>query len=243
MLETLTTYSPAHTITQHARLPTRSPTGQNRTSILWQAEVLKAVQTGLVPTAISTLLQTHADDLRSTEAHMQRTAVTKAATQLTYCNHMYLHQAATLHQTEQTQLIPADLQQWHIHRQQRIAAEHERYAHHKPPYKVIPLLDNAMTDTGHRTITTVRQEDGFVTTDPATVLQATQDSFLHQHTPTQGTLDTDAQSETKRLPKVFNHAQRRQLKERRFTIHKVWKAIHSLRSHQFPGYDSLSAKA
>ena len=48
-----------------------------------------------------------------------------------------------------------------------------------------------MTDTGHRTITTVRQEDGSLTNDPATVLQATQDSFLRQHTPTQDTLDPD----------------------------------------------------
>ena len=33
--------------------------------------------------------------------------------------------------------IRADLQQWHIHRQQRIAQEHERYAQHELPYKAI----------------------------------------------------------------------------------------------------------
>ena len=79
--------------------------------------------------------------------------------------------------------IRADLQQWQIHRQQRIAQEHERYVQHELPYKPIRHLNDAMTDTCHRTITTVRQEDGFLTNDPATVLQATQDSFLQQHTP------------------------------------------------------------
>ena len=78
----------------------------------------------------------------------------------------------------------ADLQRWHIHRQQRIAQEHERYAQHELPYKAILHLNDAMTDTGHRTITTVRQEDGSLTNDPGMVLQATQDTFLRQHTPT-----------------------------------------------------------
>ena len=90
--------------------------------------------------------------------------------------------------------IRADLQRWHIHRQQRIAQEHERYAQHELPYKAIRHLNDAMTDTGHRTITTVRQEDGSLTNNPATVLQATQDSFLRQHTPTQDTLDPDTAS-------------------------------------------------
>ena len=57
-----------------------------------------------------------------------------------------------------------------------------------------------MTDTGHRTITTVRQEDGSLTNDPATVLQATQDSLLHQHTHPQDTLDTDTQNKVECLP-------------------------------------------
>ena len=91
----------------------------------------------------------------------------------------YIHQCRT-HIAQ----IRADLQQWHIHRQQRIAQEHERYAQHEVPYKAIRHLDNAMTHTGHRTITTVRQADSSLTNDPATVLQATQESFLHQHTPT-----------------------------------------------------------
>ena len=100
-----------------------------------------------------------------------------------------------------------------------------------------------MTDTGHRTITTVRQEDGSLTNDPGTVLQATQDSFLQQQTPTQDTLDTDTQAKIDRLPQVFNQAQRRQLEKRPFTIHEVWRAIHSLRQHKTLGYDGLPAEA
>ena len=46
--------------------------------------------------------------------------------------------------------IRADLQRWHIHRQQRIAQEHERYAQHELLYKAICHLNDAMTDTGHR---------------------------------------------------------------------------------------------
>ena len=74
--------------------------------------------------------------------------------------------------------IREELQRWHIHRQQRIAQEHERYAQHELPYKAIRHLNYAMTDTSHRTITTVRQKDSSLTNDPATVLQPTQDSFL-----------------------------------------------------------------
>ena len=139
--------------------------------------------------------------------------------------------------------IRADLQQWHIHRQQRIAQEHERYAQHERPYTAICHLNHVMTDTGHRTITTDRQEDGFLTNDPATVLQATQDSFLHQHMPTQDTLDTDTKAKVDRLPQVFNHAQRRELENRPFTIHEVRKVIHSLRQHKTPGYNGLPAVA
>ena len=94
--------------------------------------------------------------------------------------------------------IRADLQRWHIHRQQRIAQEHERYAQHELPYKANCHLNDAMTDTGHRTITTARQEDGSLTNDPATVLQATQDSLLRQHTPTKDTLDADTQAKIDR---------------------------------------------
>ena len=100
-----------------------------------------------------------------------------------------------------------------------------------------------MTHTGHRTITTVRQEDGFLTSNPATVLQATQASFLHQHTPGQDTLHTDTQNKIDCLPQDFNPAQRRQLEKRPLTIHEVWKAIHSLRQHKTPGYDGLPAEA
>ena len=113
------------------------------------------------------------------------------------------------------------------------ATEHrtrnDRYAQHELPYKAIRHLNDAMTDTGHCTITTVRQEDSSLTNDPATVLQATQDSFLQQHTPTQDTLDTDTQAKIDRLPQGFNHAQSRQLEKRPSTIHQVRRAIHSLR--------------
>ena len=139
--------------------------------------------------------------------------------------------------------IRADLQQWNIHRQQCIAQEQERYAQHELPYKAIRDLNDAMTDTGHRTITTIRQEDGSLTNNPVTVLQATQDSFLQQHTPTQDTLDTDTQAKINRLPQVFNHTQRRQLEKRPFSIHKVRRAIHSLQQHTTPGYNGLPAQA
>ena len=124
-----------------------------------------------------------------------------------------------------------------------IAQEHERYAQHELPYKAIRHLNDPMTDTGHRTITTVRREDGSLTNHPATVLQATQDSFLQQHTPTQDTLDTDTQAKVDRLPQVFNHAQRRQLEKSPFTIHEVRRAIHSLQQHKTPGYDGPPAEA
>ena len=139
--------------------------------------------------------------------------------------------------------IRADLPRWHIHRQQCIAQEHERYAQHELAYKAIGHLNDAMTDTSHHTITTVRQEDSSLTNDPATVLQATQDSFLRQHTPTQDTLDPDTQAKINRLPRVLNHAQRRKVEKRVFTIHEVRKAMHSLRQHQTPGYDGLPAEA
>ena len=147
------------------------------------------------------------------------------------------------HSRTQIAHITADLQQWHIHRQQRNAQEHERYSQHELPYKAIRHLNDAMTDTGRRTITTVRQEDGSLTNDPATVLQATKDSFLQQHTPTQDTLHTDTQTKIDRLPQVFNHAQRRQLEKRPFTSQEVRRAINRLWQHKTPGYDGLPAEA
>ena len=83
----------------------------------------------------------------------------------------------------------------------------------------------------------------YLTNDPANVLQATLDGFLQQHTPTQDTLDTDTQAKIYRLPQVFNHAQRRPLEKRPFTIHEVRRAIHSLRQHKTPGYNGLPAEA
>jgi hypothetical protein len=50
-----------------------------------------------------------------------------------------------------------------------------------------------MTDAGHRTITTVQRDDGSLTSEPTAIFQATQDSFLRQHTPTQEALDPNSQ--------------------------------------------------
>ena len=72
---------------------------------LKQTEVLDAVCGGLVPTAIYTLLRTHADDLEATAAHMQRTTVAKTAEQLPYRTHIYLQHAATLSPTDQANFL------------------------------------------------------------------------------------------------------------------------------------------
>ena len=100
-----------------------------------------------------------------------------------------------------------------------------------------------MNDSGHRTITTIRQEDSSLTNDPAIVLGATQDSFLQQHTPTQDTLDTDIQAKVDHLPQIFNRAPRRQLEKRPFTIHQVRGAIHNLWQRKTLGGDNLPAEA
>ena len=104
-LDTLTDWIPTHTIAQHAGWPTRSPATQQLATILKQTEVLEAVRRGLVPTAVYTLLRTHAEDPQATAAHMQRTAVAKTAEQLTYRTHKYLQHAATLPQTDQAHLL------------------------------------------------------------------------------------------------------------------------------------------
>ena len=78
-LDTLTDSNPTHTLAQHAGWPTRSPTIQQLATILKQTEVLEAVRRGLVPTAVFTLLRTHAEDPQATAAHMQQTAVAKTA--------------------------------------------------------------------------------------------------------------------------------------------------------------------
>ena len=67
--------------------------------------MLEAVRRKLVPTAVYTLLRTWPDDPQSTAAHMQRTAVIKRATQLTYRTHVYLQHAATLPPTDQAHLL------------------------------------------------------------------------------------------------------------------------------------------
>ena len=75
------------------------------TTVLKQTEVLEAVRRGIVPTAVYTLLRTHAEDPQATAAHMQQTAVAKTAEQLTYRTHKYLQHAATLPQTDQAHLL------------------------------------------------------------------------------------------------------------------------------------------
>ena len=94
-----------HTIAQHAGLPTRSPTTQQSATILKQTEVLEAVCRGLVPTAVYTLLSTHADDPQATAAHMQLTLLATTAEQLTYRTHEYLQHAATLPPADQAHLL------------------------------------------------------------------------------------------------------------------------------------------
>ena len=89
-LDTLKDRNPAHTIAQHSGQPTRSSSTQKLTTILWQAVLLEAVNRGLLPTALYTLLRTRADDPEATAAHMQRIAVTENATQLTYRTDRYL---------------------------------------------------------------------------------------------------------------------------------------------------------
>ena len=83
----------------------RFPATQQLATVLKQTEVLEAVRRGLVPTAVHTLLRTHAEDPQATAAHMQRTAIAKTAEQLTYCTHRYLQHAATLPQTDQAHLL------------------------------------------------------------------------------------------------------------------------------------------
>ena len=104
-LDTLTDWNPIHTIAQHAGWPTRSRTTQQLATILKQTEVLGAIRRGLVPTAVYTLLRTHADDAQATAAHMQRIAVAKTAEQLTYRTHKYLQHAASLRPEDQAHLL------------------------------------------------------------------------------------------------------------------------------------------
>ena len=92
--DTLTDQNPTHTIAQHAGWLTQSPATQQLTNVLKQTKVLGAVRRGLVPTAVYTLLRTHAE-------HPQA----KTAKQLTYCTHKYLQHAASLPQTDQAHLL------------------------------------------------------------------------------------------------------------------------------------------
>ena len=94
-----------HTISQDTGWPTRCPGTQNIATVLKQTELLEAVRRGLVPTAVYTLLRTHADDPQATAAHMQRTTVAKTAEQLTYRTHKYLQHAATLPPADQAHLL------------------------------------------------------------------------------------------------------------------------------------------
>ena len=104
-LDTLTDWNPTHTIAQHAGWLTQSPATQQLTTVLKQTEVLEAVRRGIVPTAVYTLLRTHAEDPQATAAHMQQTAVAKTAEQLIYRTHKYLQHAGTLPQKDQAHLL------------------------------------------------------------------------------------------------------------------------------------------
>ena len=104
-LDSLTDWNPTHTIAQHDGWLTQSLATQQLTTVLKQMEVLEAVRRGLVPSAVYTLLRTHAEDPQATAAHMQRTAVAKTAEQLTYRTHKYLQHAATLPPTDQAHLL------------------------------------------------------------------------------------------------------------------------------------------
>ena len=104
-LDTLTDWNPTHTIAQHAGWLTRSLATQQFATILKQTEVLEAVRRRLVPTAVYTLLLTHAEDPQATAAHMQRTAIVKTAEQLIYHTHKYLQLAATLPKTDPAHLL------------------------------------------------------------------------------------------------------------------------------------------
>ena len=104
-LDNLTDWNQTHTIAQRARWLTQSPATEQLTTILKQTEVLEAVRRGLVPTAVYTLLRTHAEDPQATAAHMQRTAVAKTAERLTYRTYKYLQHAATLPETDQAHLL------------------------------------------------------------------------------------------------------------------------------------------
>ena len=79
--------------------------------------------------------------------------------------------------------------------------------------------------------------------DPATVLQATQDSFLGQHIPNRSTLDPDTGNKIKHLRKEFSNAGSRQLDKSPFIINEVLSAIQILQQDQSSGYDSPIAEA
>ena len=104
-LDTLTDWNATHTIARHAGWLTRSPATEQLATTLKQMEVLEAVRRGLVPTAVYTLLCTHAEDPQAKAMCMQRTAVAKTTEQLTYRTHKYLQHAATLPQTDQARLL------------------------------------------------------------------------------------------------------------------------------------------
>ena len=103
---------------------------------------LEAVRRGLVPTAVYTLLRTHAEDPQATAAQKQWTAINKTAEQLTYSTHRYLQHAATPPQTDQAHLLKLlhtiqRAQHWHgTQRHYRIdtyAQQHARAASPHPP--------------------------------------------------------------------------------------------------------------
>ena len=82
-----------------------------------------------------------------------------------------------------------------------------------------------MSDAGHRTITTVQRNDGSLTSEPTAIFQATQDSFLRQHTPTQEALDPNSQHKVTCPLRILNHAQRKKIEKHPFAIQEVQKAM------------------
>ena len=84
----------------HCKFPWVQSTAKRGTNSLG-----RVTKKGFVPTAVYTLLRNHADGPKATAARMQRTAVTKTATQLNYCTQNYVQHTATLSPTDQAHLL------------------------------------------------------------------------------------------------------------------------------------------
>ena len=94
-LDTLTDCNLDHTIAQHAGWLPRSPAAQSLSTMLQQTQVSKGLHRGRVLGHLHPGAQQRGR-IGGKAAHMLRTAVTKAATPLIYCNNIHLQHAATL---------------------------------------------------------------------------------------------------------------------------------------------------